>query len=160
VASKGITAGCERVKSKTTIASSKGSHTMKSLLRAATVLTVGLGFILAQAGDVSAQSRHKGGGGGGGGGFSKPKGPPHHGGKHHGGKHHGGKNHGGKIAGGIAAGILGAVILNEIAKSNQPKYDNRSYYSGGGGGELSCRQLARRCEDGRDWACRKFDRQC
>lgn len=68
----------------------------------------------------------------------------------------GGKNRAGKIAGGIAAGIAAGIILNEIAKGQAEAREERHYRGDG----LSCRQLLFRCEDGQEWACRKFDRRC
>jgi hypothetical protein len=61
-------------------------------------------------------------------------------------------NTGRNIGIGIAAGVLGAIILNQAANANER--------GGGDEGGLSCRQLDRRCDDGQDWACRKFARRC
>lgn len=69
--------------------------------------------------------------------------------------HHGHKNRshtGRNVAAGVAAGVIGAIILNEAAKASS---SSSSYESDG----LSCRQLERRCDDGKDWACRKYDRR-
>ncbi|MEZ5849087.1 MAG: hypothetical protein R3D68_00370 [Hyphomicrobiaceae bacterium] len=57
-------------------------------------------------------------------------------------------NTGRNVAIGVGAAILGGIILNEAAKANGYRDDG-----------LSCRQLYRRCDDGQDWACRKFDRR-
>ncbi|MDX2158106.1 MAG: hypothetical protein SFW09_16520 [Hyphomicrobiaceae bacterium] len=118
---------------------------MKSLLRAATAMVLGAGLLLVQVPEGAAQG-HKGKGKGGG--------------THVAPQHRGGGNKAGKIAGGIAAGIAGAIILNEIAKSQRQRQPDYYYGGGGNGGGLSCRQLERRCEDGQDWACRRFDRNC
>ena len=79
----------------------------------------------------------------------------HHGGNHGGGhkpQHH--SNKGRNVAAGVAAGVIGAIILNEAAKaSSREVVEERSP-------RHSCRSLSRRCDDGQDWACRKFDRQC
>ncbi|MGE0766423.1 MAG: hypothetical protein AB7L90_08165 [Hyphomicrobiaceae bacterium] len=119
---------------------------MKFFLRTmiAATFAVGLGMSVSAPDAVAQQKIHKGP-------HKSKAGPgPKHG--HGGGRHTGGRHRGGKIAGGIAAGIAGALILNEIAKSQAaPAYRDDG---------LSCRQLRFRCEDGRDWACRKFDRQC
>lgn len=59
------------------------------------------------------------------------------------------KNNAAKIGAGIAAGVAGAIILNEALKSQDrapPRY--------------SCRSLARMCDDGERWACRRYDDQC
>jgi hypothetical protein len=134
---------------------------MKKMLQAlsafALAFLIGMAFV--QVPDAAAQQHKYKGKGGGGGPVVVQRGG---GGHHHGGHRRGGRNHTGKIVGGVAAGIAGAIILNEIAKSQSgPSYrGERQYYSGDSGGGLSCRQLRYRCEDGRDWACRKFDRQC
>ena len=46
-----------------------------------------------------------------------------------------------------AAAVVGTIIAVEAARAS----------SGGGGGELSCRALERRCDDGQNWACRRLD---
>lgn len=82
---------------------------------------------------------------------------PQHGGGHGGGHkpHH--RSHTGRnVAAGVAAGVIGAIILNEAAKANS----DREVVSEERGPRHSCRSLSRRCDDGQDWACRKFDRQC
>ncbi len=60
-----------------------------------------------------------------------------------------GKNIGKGIAAGAAAAIL-LGIASEAARANDDYDDDRGY----------CRRLAYKCDDGRDWACRKFDRNC
>jgi hypothetical protein len=57
-------------------------------------------------------------------------------------------NRGRNVAIGVGAAILGGIILNEAARANTYRDDG-----------LSCGQLARRCDDGLDWACRKFERR-
>ena len=97
-----------------------------------------------------------------GGGSGKPLVSPvkphaqHQGGGGHGGGHKHKSNTGRNVAAGVAAGVIGAIILNEAAKASS---GGDSYSSSSGDGELSCRQLERRCDDGKDWACRKYDRQ-
>ncbi len=56
-------------------------------------------------------------------------------------------NTGRNVAAGVAAAVIGGIIINEVARGNS---------SGDG---LSCRQLERRCDDGQDWACAKYDRR-
>lgn len=63
------------------------------------------------------------------------------------GKRRRGKN----IGKGIAAGAAAAILLGIAAEAaNADDDDDRGY----------CRRLAYKCDDGRDWACRKFDRNC
>jgi hypothetical protein len=131
---------------------------MKRLLQAMSAFALAFAFAIGvafvQVPEAAAQQhKYKGKGGGGG-----PVVVQRRSGHHHGGSHRRG-NRGAKIAGGVAAGIAGAIILNEIARSQPaPVYQERRYYGSSGG--LSCRQLSYRCEDGQNWACRKFDREC
>lgn len=120
---------------------------MKILLRALIAAALAFGTLSVQLPDVAVaqQSKFKGKGGG-------PRPAPQV-------RRRGGGNKAGKIAGGIAAGIAAGIILNEISKSQAaPAYDDRPRYRDGG--HLSCRQLRFRCEDGRDWACRRYDERC
>lgn len=47
---------------------------------------------------------------------------------------------------GAAALVAGAIIANSSRASARPVY--------------SCESLDRRCYNGSDWACRKYDRHC
>jgi hypothetical protein len=69
-------------------------------------------------------------------------------------------NNGAKIGAGIAAGVVGAIILNEAIRNQDRGGGNVRVYEEERRPRYSCRSLARICDDGERWACRRFDEQC
>mgnify|MGYP000563054649 CR=1 FL=1 len=58
------------------------------------------------------------------------------------------------IAIGVGAAIATGIILSEAARAR-----GRDYYSSDDH-YRRCRSLLRKCDDGRNWACRKFNDEC
>lgn len=59
------------------------------------------------------------------------------------------------LAIGLGAAAATAII---IGSSRRARADDGYYYDERP--RMSCRRLYIRCEDGSDWACRKYDRYC
>ena len=60
----------------------------------------------------------------------------------------------------IGAGVLiGAAALAAAANHDRAYAGERRHYSYDDG-ESQCRRWNYRCDQGSDWACRKFDRNC
>jgi hypothetical protein len=57
---------------------------------------------------------------------------------------------GAAVAGGIALGVAAAIAMSQSANA-APRRDGYAY---------SCRRLARHCDYGERWACRRYNREC
>lgn len=68
--------------------------------------------------------------------------------------------HGRNTAIGIAAGIATLAIIAGASRARAERYDDdeeyrpRRYRSGGG---ISCSRLLRKCNNGSNWACEKYE---
>ncbi len=70
------------------------------------------------------------------------------------------RRRGAAIAAGVLVGAAALAIAAGAANAGERRsysYEERSHYRSGGD---QCRRWHNHCEDGRDWACRKFDRHC
>jgi hypothetical protein len=64
--------------------------------------------------------------------------------------------HGGAVAAGIALGVTGLILSEALRDSRR----GRVYLYEDDGYGVSCRRLARRCDDGSRRACREWYRYC
>jgi len=76
---------------------------------------------------------------------------------HHGnqGHHNNRSNRNRNIGIGIAAAAAAAILLSQGARASS-RHNDDDHYSH----RDQCRRWDRRCDDGADWACRKYRREC
>ncbi|MEQ1669869.1 MAG: hypothetical protein ABL893_03330 [Hyphomicrobium sp.] len=68
------------------------------------------------------------------------------------------RGHGRGLA--IGAGVLLGAAALAAAANRDSAYAGERRYRSYDSGEGQCRRWRHRCEDGSDWACRKYDRNC
>ena len=68
------------------------------------------------------------------------------------------RNRGGKIAAGIALGVVAGALLANSSRAHARDYNDGPRYRSRGAS--ACERWAWKCDNGNDWACRKFDNNC